>query len=102
MDTLAATYDAAVQMIDTSIVRVHHEGLQVERAAVDTFTDTLHAVAPAPSRSERARASPPQTRLRMTQSRHRICRRIEVAKTPENELLKFWCGAALQIRNRDR
>ena len=31
-----------------------------------------------------------------------LTRRIEAAKTPENELLKFWCGDALQIRNRDR
>src|ERR1700730_7408410 len=41
-------------------------------------------------------------RRSLTRSGHRICRRIEVAKTPENELLKFWCGAALQIRNQDR
>jgi hypothetical protein len=38
----------------------------------------------------------------MTEGSIKICRRIEVAKTPENELLKFWSGAALRIRNRDR
>ena len=56
MEALAAAHDAAVQMIDTSIVRVHHHGACITRNRRQSMgrsrgglTSKIHAVVDLPS-----------------------------------------------------